>query len=88
MARVSIDELFEEQAQRNREMAEAQDRDPVWQAKEAARRGAEAAKIDAEIAAGLRDADGEWIVTDDQEDVCEDCGERCDLCECDADEEF
>ena len=46
----------------------AEDADPAYAARLRAKFAALEDKVDREIAAGLRDADGEWITTDDEED--------------------
>lgn len=63
-----FDDIFEEEAARQRAAAEAEDADPVLQAKIATERKAEEERIDREIAAGLRDPDGEWIETEESND--------------------
>ena len=68
MGRVTIEQLFAEAAARNKAAAEAQDADPVWQAKEAERRRLDAERIDREIAAGLRTPEGDWIETEDEDE--------------------
>lgn len=46
----------------------AENADPEHAARLKAKFAALEDKVDREIAAGLRDADGEWITTDDEED--------------------
>jgi hypothetical protein len=64
MPRISISQLFDEARARNKAEAEAQDADPVWQE----RRRAEAAKLENEIAQGLRDEHGDLIETEDEDE--------------------
>lgn len=68
MARVTLDELFEEARQKRLAEIAAEDADPVFQQLAAERRARNLALIDAEIELGLRDENGEWIETDEPED--------------------
>lgn len=64
-----LDAMFEEQAEQQRKAADAADADPIIQAQRAAKRADEIAR---EIRQGVRDADGDLILSDDETPECDD----------------
>ena len=67
--RITLDELFEEQAARNLAQSIADDNDPVVIARRKE-------MIQQEIRMGYRDANGDWNLSDDFSTACEECGEN------------
>lgn len=73
-----MDEYESELLAKTREEIAREDADPAHRAKLMQKLADNEAKIDAEIAAGLRDADGIWIDEEDEDDewgMCPMCGE-------------
>jgi hypothetical protein len=61
MTMTDIDDIFEEFAAEMKARADADDADPAIQARKAAQK-------EREIAQGIRDAEGQFIISDNEED--------------------